>query len=738
MKFINIILTTLVLLYSLISCNEHGAGAEQGRGYLDLRVSCDVKVDVVPVVKSGSVSDVISVTLIPEGGGEHIYIADVSQLDEPLELTTGKYRIVASSGEDKGTAAFDSPHYYGESSVVVRNMQVATAEVVCTLTSVKVSATFSQAFVNSFDYKLVVSNGESSLEFSPSAGTIGKSAYFHVTDELSWQLDVENVKGENFSMTDRYTDIRPKQHYDLYFDVKETGADPFGAAEFVITVDNSFDVKEYDMPIYIYPDIPVVLGAENISIYSGDPVDDGLYHIVSTKGFDSVVISHSDNVLSSLGIPKSTELFGSSQKERLPYADAGVDLSFEDFNSNDTGTLTAETTDVYADFTQLINNLPIGNYSFTITAVNSLYVQTDFVVNISVNSPVEITSLVTWANFAVVKGRYFTQNPPAGFAIQHKTSGDWTDGYVLLQDINTSAKTFKTMVCKLSADTNYSFRLFTTKDGGLNNSKSVKTEANPTVANLNFNQWTTSRSVVYPYTGKNNGVWDTANEGTSTVGTNNITTEETSQVIKGSAVKMTSAVVMSKFAAGNIYTGDFDQVQVIGDGGAGAMLNWGIKFTGRPVAMKGYYKYSPVKINYADGSHGSMKGQMDKCQVQVALTDNSTCSKNDSRYYFYVDTPGGKFVDFSSANKTIIAHNKIETSETISSYRSFTLPFGYRKDKINTQPGFIIITCCSSYLGDYFTGGEGSTMWADEFELIYDPSDPALSDQQRRDFFNLF
>ena len=736
MKFINIILTTLVLLYSLISCNEHGAGAEQGRGYLDLRVSCDVKVDVVPVVKSGSVSDVIAVTLIPEGGGEHIYIADVSQLDEPLELTTGKYRIVASSGEDKGTAAFDSPHYYGESSVVVRNMQVATAEVVCTLTSVKVSATFSQAFVNSFDYKLVVSNGESSLEFSPSAGTIGKSAYFHVTDELSWQLDVENVKGENFSMNDRYTDIRSKQHYDLYFDVKETGADPFGAAEFVITVDNSFDVKEYDMPIYIYPDIPVVLGAENISIYSGDPVDDGLYHIVSTKGFDSVVISHSDNVLSSLGIPQSTELFGSSQEERLPYADAGVDLSFEDFNSNDTGTLTAETTDVYADFTQLINNLPIGNYSFTITAVNSLDVRTDFVVNISVNSPVEITSLVTWANFAVIKGKYYTKNLPSGFTVQHKSSSDWEDGFVLIRDVNTSAKTFKMMVCKLTANTSYTFRPYTTKDGGLSGTRSSKTESIVTIPNMNFDQWG-STSVAYPYTGKNNGYWDTANEGLSALSTINITTKETSDVMKGNAVRMESKTVtiftVTKFAAGNIYTGDFVEVTT---NPAGAKLNWGVRFTGRPVAMKGYYKYSPKPITTYDSAHSHLKNQPDRCSIQVALADGTTSSSNNSNYYYYVDTGANKFVDFSTSNKTLIAYNKIETGETITSYKSFTLPMGYRD--VTKTPAYAIIACCSSYLGDYFTGGEGSVMLADEFEFIYDPSDQALSDQQRRDFFNLF
>jgi hypothetical protein len=117
----------------------------------------------------------------------------------------------------------------------------------------------------------------------------------------------------------------------------------------------------------------------------------------------------------------------------------------------------------------------------------------------------------------------------------------------------------------------------------------------------------------------------------------------------------------------------------------------------------------------------------------VALTSPLSGS---GTYYYYVSSGNNEFVDFSSSNSTIIAHNVIETSENITSYRSFTLPFGYRN--INTRPSYIIITCCSSYLGDYFTGGDGSTMWVDEFELIYDPSDPAMSDQQRRDLFNKF
>ena len=45
------------------------------------------------------------------------------------------------------------------------------------------------------------------------------------------------------------------------------------------------------------------------------------------------------------------------------------------------------------------------------------------------------------------------------------------------------------------------------------------------------------------------------------------------------------------------------------------------------------------------------------------------------------------------------------------------LPFEYRDYR---TPRYVIVTAASSYLGDYFTGGEGSAMLVDEFEFIYE------------------
>lgn len=725
----------MTLLLSLVCCNNRGLEMERGSGYLDLRVSRDATVEVVPVTRSGETSDVISVTLIPQDGGESTVIDDINQITEPVRLKTGVYKVVATSGEDKGSAAFDAPFYYGEDQIEVKNMQVVTKEIVCTLASVKVTADFSSAFKTSFDYQLTVSNGEASLEFSEAAGSLAKAGYFHVTDKLSWTLNVTNAKGENFSLDDTYDNVAARQHYDLYFDVERADEDPFGAAEFIITVDNSLDVKEYDMPIFIYPDIPVIMGAENVSMYSSELPESGMYEVVSTKGYKSVIISHSNSTLTSLGLPQSTELMNASAQTLQMLAAAGVNMAFADVNGNDTGTLVSNTTDVDADFMQLFAKLPVGNCSFQISATNELDLTSTMTVNVSVKSPADITSVVAWANFAVIKGKFHTQTLPAGFAIQHKASGDWSDGYVLLQDVDNSAKTFKTMICKLSAGTNYTFRLKTSKDGALSGTRAVTTEGSPTIPNLNFDTWSEG-DVIYPYTGADNGVWDTANEGLS-LGGINITTRETSDVVRGSAVKMKSeyvtVIVIKKFAAGNIYTGDFVDITTSPQG---ALLDWGIKFSGRPVALKGYYKYEPVAISHSDDSHSGLKGQMDKCQIQVALADGSTHSSHNSKYYFYVNTGANEFVKFDNSNKTLIAYNKIESSERVSSYKAFTLPLGYRM--IDKVPTYIIVTCCSSYLGDYFTGGNGSTMWADEFEFVYDPSDPAMSDQQRRDLFNMF
>ena len=230
--------------------------------------------------------------------------------------------------------------------------------------------------------------------------------------------------------------------------------------------------------------------------------------------------------------------------------------------------------------------------------------------------------------------------------------------------------------------------------------------------NSSFDEWWQDDKIWYPYAqGASPSVWDSANPGaakfigSSTYPTDDVVETGAQDGKVRKAAEMVSRNAAVAFAAGNLYVGEFGRVQ-----GIGAILDWGTEFTDKPMALKGYYKYTPAIISHAKEPYLNLIGNAtDKCQIQIFLTDWDAP--------FVVNTTAGQFVDFQN-DKHIIAYGKLESDETVTDYREFQIDLEYR-DKTRT-PKYIVISCCASYLGDYFTGGEGSKLIVDEFELVYD------------------
>jgi hypothetical protein len=225
---------------------------------------------------------------------------------------------------------------------------------------------------------------------------------------------------------------------------------------------------------------------------------------------------------------------------------------------------------------------------------------------------------------------------------------------------------------------------------------------------MNFDDWyapdpSSAKAIWYPYASGGIQAWDSANQGAATfIGSS--TTPEDDFVVKGKAARMESKYAVIAFAAGNIYTGKFGKIA-----GVGAELDWGYEFTSRPTSLKGWYAYDPKPINKADKGKESMLGQMDKCQIQVILADWDAP--------FRINTTKGKFVDIEN-DEHIIAFGRIETDQsTEGEYKEFTIDLEYRTK--TRKPKYVVISACASYLGDYFTGGVGSTLYVDEFEFLY-------------------
>lgn len=227
--------------------------------------------------------------------------------------------------------------------------------------------------------------------------------------------------------------------------------------------------------------------------------------------------------------------------------------------------------------------------------------------------------------------------------------------------------------------------------------------------NSNFDQWyKNSKGTWYPGIDGQKKIWDTANGGAALMG-KNPTVPESSLLAPGEGNKAAArleSMSVGMFAAGNIYCGRFRNASL--SGSIGAVLDWGTPFAARPKSLKGYYAYSPKKIDKAKKPYDNLLGTMDKCQILVMLTDWDEP--------FTVNTSEGIFVDQEN-DPHIIAYKKFESDLQTDGYVPFELELDYRRP--DAMPKYAVVIACASYKGDFFTGGLGSVMYVDQFEFVY-------------------
>ena len=168
---------------------------------------------------------------------------------------------------------------------------------------------------------------------------------------------------------------------------------------------------------------------------------------------------------------------------------------------------------------------------------------------------------------------------------------------------------------------------------------------------------------------------------------------------------MSDLALWGQFAGGNIYSGAF--VKLVGM--SGAELDFGRPYTSRPTALHGWYDYAPVAIDYVKSPYESLKGTMDVAKIYVALTDWSAP--------FRVNNADGTL--FSPDDPSVIAYGELETGEsTGGQYEEFTIDLEY--NDLDRKPAYVLVVVTASKYADYFTGGNGSTMYIDEFEFLFE------------------
>ena len=175
------------------------------------------------------------------------------------------------------------------------------------------------------------------------------------------------------------------------------------------------------------------------------------------------------------------------------------------------------------------------------------------------------------------------------------------------------------------------------------------------------------------------------------------------------AVKLETRLIdkwgLKKLASGCIFTG---QMGLPDFASMNASLNWGIPFSRRPKSLEGYAWYQPAVINEAKAPYENMLGKTDEGHIYVILSDWNS--------QFIVDPAKSKFFDKDN-DPAVIGYGSITFYHDTNKFEKFTIDIKYFN---NRTPKYVVIVAASSRLGDYFTGGDHSKLFIDEFKFNYD------------------
>ena len=321
-----------------------------------------------------------------------------------------------------------------------------------------------------------------------------------------------------------------------------------------------------------------------------------------------------------------------------------------------------------------------------------------------------------WSNFAMLNASVTAKTDAfknEGLTIQWKktTDADWSK--IANDELAIDGNDNVTTTLKgLSPNTKYEYRLRYV-DGDKEvvcDPVTFKTEEQVPLYNGGFEYWHQSGAPWYP---NETGVkfWDTSNPGSTSIGESyNVTTRTESPKRSGSyAAKLESTKVVIKFAAASMYTGEFGEVK----GTSGAILDWGTPFTCRPTALKGYMQYHPKSIDNAGKNlpaAAPAKGQPDICSIYIALLSDIVV----------VDNTDVSLLPNLLTDSRVIAYGALPDNQCVAtgdSWKEVNIPLVYRD--INKKPSYLLVVFSASKYGDYFHGAKGSTLYLDDFELVY-------------------
>lgn len=692
----NIIKYLLLMFVALVVSCKDKTGSDIGQGTLKL----DFINDNGTNTKAAKEDRIYKIEVFDMDGNVVATYSDHTQTPS-ITLDGGQYRVVATNGNDQD-ADFDAPFYKGEAAVTITVGGTTSTTIVAKLANVKVTVNFSDVIKNNFTtYDVVVTNATSQYvggELTFDKTMTNRAAYLKASGSITWTLNLVNLQGTPFTITKTIVGVEARDHYKLNFSINPN-EDDTGGGVLGLVIDNSTDIVEHDYEINIKKKPEPVISGEGFDISQSVLVNETVRGASARVNFNAqatlqeLTIKHDSPTITALGVPVSFMPTNLSEELKAQINGAGIG-----WNSP-----ILEATMGWIDFSNIANKLPLGDYWFDMSFYDA---QKQLVVKklkITVIPDQDHMTLgcEPWAKFAILRGQWNTVTKPEGMTFEYRKDSEsaWTT-FDASQIVVGENKTFIARVIGLSPDTKYHFRTSApaTKQA---NVMTFTTEAAPLIPNLSFEEGGDNGSSWYPNADLNNSYWATGNDGTTInmAGMPGKNTYHTNDAVSGKAVYMISKAINNilspvKFAAGNLFTGEYSTDM----GNPKNSVKFGRPYTGRPIAVQGWYKYRSNAIN-SKNAPGNVAGTPDRCHIYLQLEDWGGASSRPS-------------------NPKIVAYGEFQSDQTVTQYTKFRFDVVYNDKTV--KPTHVTMAATSSYLGGDFVGGIDSELFVDEFELIFE------------------
>lgn len=226
-KIISIVLAAAAVL---TACIKNETTDPEGMGFFSLSLSYEGEYNTKAEVNAVNIDD-FKITLQRASDG-YIRVFDYATLKEQVEaeggipLVPGYYEITAASADNE-PAAFDQPIFEGKSSFIVKNGEVASVTLVCTLQNMMVTIEPTSSFTNELlNYTVIIDNGAGTLVWSKEDVEKGLAGFFTVAP-LHIHVDgfryIDDLAPAAVFDGD-ITNVAAKDHHIITLDAVNTGA----------------------------------------------------------------------------------------------------------------------------------------------------------------------------------------------------------------------------------------------------------------------------------------------------------------------------------------------------------------------------------------------------------------------------------------------------------------------------------------------------------------------------------